>query len=248
MEVRHRTSKAMDEENKQFVSNFFYTTKDSNGILDDEDDGTPPTLKINPEHPSRDPYCLPGGCGAHEVISACESATKYADLLFNWVGVKDKTKNANRIIDPKLSDSAGTALNPKWMAASWRGTVSGTGGSEQSQKSSQIFTPPRLSVRYAEQPQDNDLFCSPESTTGDVLGGEEGTILPTCPEFQDGTACDPDIQTNLVCSPEQGDRQCYAYFLGWRAVVVYTCTLEKESEHHAQRTIPHINSYNTYDS
>ena len=109
MELGQKTPKAMDEESKQFVANFFYTSKDSNGILEDEDGGiSPSTLKINPEHHSRDPYCLPGGCGANDLISACESATKYADLLFNWVGVKDETKkNANRIIDPnEPSDSA----------------------------------------------------------------------------------------------------------------------------------------------
>lgn len=187
-DIHYKTSKAADEDNTHFVSNFFYTNQDS-GIVDPS--GVAPTLKldINPKR-NGDPFCLTG-CGPNDLISACETATKYGDLIFDYFNVKGspKTKKNSAIIDPDAQ--AELPLNPKWIKT-WQQANESENGCDRLR----MFTPPKLSVRHAAQ-NDEDAFCSPESTK---LGSECDDSM-ACPEVKEPLSC-PEIQNNIGCSPE----------------------------------------------
>jgi len=168
----NQRSMAMDEENDHFVSNFFYTSETSNNLVVPPNGGVP-TLKldINPERDGdpyyRDPYCL-SGCGPNNVLSACESATKYADILFDWfnVGSNNQPRKHSTIIDPKAPQQT---LHPKWMQT-WQTNES------QEYDGRRHFTPPKLSVNHRSFPREDDFFCSPDSTK---LGDECDSTM-TC--------------------------------------------------------------------
>jgi len=186
-DAHQNSPKAIDEGNKHFVSNFFYT----NATADPLDMNSAPNLKLDINAQShRDPYCL-SGCGANEVLSACDTATKYADVVFDWFGVKggNQRKNSSAIIDPNSSEAA---LNRKWMKTTWQQSEE-LGRSNSSQR---VFTPPKLSLRHTEEIQEsNDIFCSPDSTS---IMGNECDDPSACPEVQEPMTC-PVIENS--CSP-----------------------------------------------
>lgn len=178
----HRSFKADDKDNKDFVTNFFYTNEDTI-ILDPGGVPTAKQLKldINPEN-QRDAYCLPG-CGPNDVLSACETVTNYADVIFDWFNVKDshQGKKKSSIIDPTESEQA---INPNWIKG-WQQTIDDINGNKR------VFSPPKLSVRHIEE-YDESTFCSPGSVS-------QGGSL-SCPELKDPQSSCPEIQNNIGCS------------------------------------------------
>eukprot|EP00580_Thalassiosira_gravida_P015499 CAMPEP_0201671050 /NCGR_PEP_ID=MMETSP0494-20130426/28465_1 /ASSEMBLY_ACC=CAM_ASM_000839 /TAXON_ID=420259 /ORGANISM="Thalassiosira gravida, Strain GMp14c1" /LENGTH=915 /DNA_ID=CAMNT_0048152283 /DNA_START=376 /DNA_END=3123 /DNA_ORIENTATION=+ len=184
----NQRSMFMDEENDHFVSNFFYTSETSNNLVVPPNVGVP-TLKldINPER-DRDPYCL-SGCGPNNVLSACESATKYADILFDWfnVGSNNQPRKHSAIIDPKAPQQV---LHPKWMQT-WQTNES------QDYDGRRLFTPPKLSVNHHTLPREDDIFCSPDSAK---LGGDCDSTM-TCLVARESGACS-EFQNKMGCSPE----------------------------------------------
>jgi len=179
----HQRSKVTDEDNQHFVSNFFYTNEASN-IVDPNGVSTL-RLDINPER-DRDPYCM-SGCGPNNLLSACDTATKYVDLVFDWFNVGgDQPNKSNAIIDTKATEQA---LHPNWMKT-WQ-----TYESLNHNNGQRFFTPPKLSVKHAVTHED-DIFCSPDSAK---LGSEcEDTM--TCPVVRQPMC--PEIHNKIGCSPE----------------------------------------------
>lgn len=180
---------AEDESNKQFVSNFFYTSQisdTSQSITDSSSAGggalleTNTLLKkleINPKRHRKDPFHLPG-CGPNEFLSSCASAGKVSDLVLDWFNVKrgpTKPKNSITIIDPEQS------LNPNWIKRTWQAgdeSPSDDNG-KQHPRRQRIFTPPKLSVRHnTVEESDAISLCSPVTEHDE----EESGVV--CPEIQ----------------------------------------------------------------
>ena len=141
---------SMDEDSKQFVSNFFYTNETPSDADNQDDAVANPKLEINPQG-HRDAYCLPGCDG--DLLSACDVATKYADKLFEWlsVGDADQRSQTSAIIDPKSSESTTNASSRR-----------------------RIFLPPKLSARsaatYEEEHECGDALACPEMSCSPGVG------------------------------------------------------------------------------
>jgi hypothetical protein len=147
-DAHHALSKDPDEDNRHFVSNFFYTSQTSN-ISDDPIDAATLTLEINPERSCSDTYCLPG-CGPNNIITACDVATKLIDTVFDWfnAGGSDQNRNSSAIAVPK---------SPR----TWQSTKK----SENNQM--RLFRPPKLSFTHdVGRAHEAEVFC-PES--GDIV-------------------------------------------------------------------------------
>jgi len=176
----HDASTAMEEENEYFVDNFFYTSQPSN-IAEPAEVAPPLKLDINPETRGGEPYCLPAGCGANNLFSACGTATTYADLLFDWFTVGgNRPKKPSTILDAKMSDKE--SLHQTWMKTWQRSDL------QSHDSARRVFMPPKLSVK-AVATEENDIFCSTESgsTQCDVMREPL-----TCPEIQNKIGCSPE--------------------------------------------------------
>ena len=193
-----QNNKDLDEDNKHFVSNFFYTSQnsDSSGMVD------PSTIKleINPKR-RIDSYCL-SGCGPNDLIpmQACETAGKFADLVFGWFNVRggggesgssQHSYKKSAIIDPNHPSEQAT--NPNWIKTWQQGNESSENGSEHLH-SKIIFTPPKLSVRYEQHNHESASICSPTEQL--KLGRDD--------EWEGSTGMDcSEIKSNIPgCSPE----------------------------------------------
>lgn len=171
------TPKVVDEDNEYFLTNFLYTCQNSDNVY--QNGGLLHlNLEINPERNS-EPFCLQG-CGPNEMLSACDSATKYADIVFDWFnGGSSKSKKQSAIIDPDEEQS----MNPNWLKT-WQ-----AGDAEEKNKlRRRIFTPPKLSAKNAVEHYESNTFCSPNETDFDcddsLIGCAETRQPMTCPEIQ----------------------------------------------------------------
>ncbi len=177
--VDHQTSpKLVDEDNEYFLENFLYTCED----LDDADPNgglLHLNLEFNPER-HNETFCLQG-CGPNEMLSACDSATKYADLLFDWFSTK--SKKPSKIIDPDEQ-----SMNPNWLKT-WQ-----TNDSEEKKRRRRVFTPPKLSAKTTVGHYESSTFCSPTESVN--LGVECDDSILGCTEIRQSLTC-PDIQNNM---------------------------------------------------
>jgi len=198
-DIRNKKSpKEVEEENKHFVSNFFYTSQDSDTSNMTSVDLATVKLEINPKpmnHRHRDPFCL-SGCGQNDLISACESAGKIADMVSEFFGLSSGPKQKqSAIIDPKAPTEQ--ALNPQWIKNQI--FIQSNDSEDDSEHSrllrARIFTPPKLSVRHdIDSYDENDTLCSPVTEPLKLRDEEEWdrssrTAALTCP-------------SEVGCSPE----------------------------------------------
>jgi hypothetical protein len=169
--------KLMHEDNEYFLANFLYTCED----LDDADPNgglLHLNLEVNPER-HNDTFCLQG-CGPNEMLSACDSATKYADLIFDWFSTK--SKKSSKIIDPDEQS------NPTWLKT-WQ-----TIDAEEKKRMRRVFTPPKLSAKNTVDHHESSTFCSPTESVN--LGVECEDSILGCTESSQPLTC-PDIQNNV---------------------------------------------------
>lgn len=161
-------SPSNDESNKHFVTNYFYTTQNS-GVAD----LNTLNLEINPEQRKDSNFLR--GCGSNDLLSACDSATKYADRIFDWfhVGRDSKAEKPGSIINP--NSPVDQSPNPKWMK-SWQ-----TSEPEDTICRRNFFVPPKLSVRYSVENHESGIFCSNKDS--DNVGYECDDSIIACPEI-----------------------------------------------------------------
>lgn len=131
---RHNNMPLIDENNKHFVSNYFYTSQKS-GLNDPDDDM--PTLNFDTNQDERKNAKFLRGCGPENIISACDTATRYADRIFDWFGVGGESKVHRR---KATNSSIEQSPNPNWIQ-SWQ-----TSEAEDKVPVRQIFFPPKLSA------------------------------------------------------------------------------------------------------
>ena len=165
-------SPSIDEDNKHFVTNYFYTTQNS-GVAD-LNSGLP-TLNLEINREQRKDSNFLRGCGSNNLLSACDSATKYADRIFDWfhVGRECKAEKPGSIINPNsLVDQS---PNPKWMK-SWQ-----TSEPESKICRRNLFVPPKLSVRHSVENQESGTFCSNKHSVD--VGYECDDSIIACPEI-----------------------------------------------------------------
>ena len=162
-------------------------------------DLAPVKLEINPKplnNRHRDPFCL-SGCGQNDLISACESAGKIADMVSEFFGLSSGPKQKqSAIIDPKAPTEQ-QALNPQWIKNQI--FIQSNDSEDDSEHSrllrARIFTPPKLSVRHdIDSYDENDTLCSPVTEPLKLRDEEEWdrssrTAALTCP-------------SEVGCSPE----------------------------------------------
>ena len=128
-----------EEENKMFVSNYFYTEKDA----ETRDDAN---LKLDINHPRKDSeaYCV-GYCADddHKLVSSCETLGKFLTSALEWVS----TKKSDTTVFSSRSESAPAFSN-----------LYNTDNGHDREK--RVFAPPRLSERCVytmKFASDNDL-------------------------------------------------------------------------------------------
>jgi len=201
-DIRNKKSpQEIEEENKHFVSNFFYTSQDSDTSNMTSVDLAPVKLEINPKpmnNRHRDPFCL-SGCGQNDLISACESAGKIADMVSEFFGLSSgPNQKQSAIIDPKAPTEQ-QALNPQWIKNQI--FIQSNDSEDVSEHSrllrARIFTPPKLSVRHdIDSYDENDTLCSPVTEPLKLRDEEEWdrssrTAALTCPSE---VGCSPDYK------------------------------------------------------
>jgi hypothetical protein len=172
-----RHTPPIDEDNKQFVTNYFYTTQ--NAEVADPNSGLPTlNLEINPKN-HRDSNFL-GGCGTNNCLSACDTATKYADRIFDWfhVGRDPKVEKSKSIIDP--NSQVEQSPNPKWINSSQI--------SEPEEKvcRRKMFVPPKLSARHVIDHQ-GVAYCSNRDSAD--VGYDCDDSIMACPEIGKPISC-----------------------------------------------------------
>jgi len=128
-----------EEENKMFVSNYFYTEKDA----ETRDDAN---LKLDINHPRKDSeaYCV-GYCADddHKLVSSCETLGKFLTSALEWVS----TKKSDTTVFSSRSESAPAFSN-----------LYNTDNGHDREK--RVFAPPRLSERCVDTMKfasENDL-------------------------------------------------------------------------------------------
>ena len=130
----HNDMPLIHENNKHFVSNYFYTSQKS-GLNDPDNDM--PTLNFDTNQDERKYSKFLRGCGPENIISACDTATRYADRIFDWFGVGGESKVHRR---KATNSSIEQSPNPNWIQ-SWQ-----TSEAEDKVPVRQIFFPPKLSA------------------------------------------------------------------------------------------------------
>lgn len=130
----HNDMPLIDENNKHFVSNYFYTSQKS-GVINPDNDT--PTLNFDTNQDERKNSKLLRGCGPENIISACDTATRYADRIFDWFGGGGESKAHRR---KATNSSIEQSPNPNWIQ-SWQ-----TSEAEDYVPVRQIFLPPKLSA------------------------------------------------------------------------------------------------------
>jgi hypothetical protein len=165
-------SPSIEEENKHFVTNYFYTTQDSSDA--DLNSGfSTLNLEINPEQRKDSNFFR--GCGSNNLLTACDYATKYADLITDWfhVGRDSKVEKFVSIINPH--SPVDQSPNPKWLN-SWQ-------ISEPEDKicRRKIFVPPKLSVRHTVENHESGTFCSNKDSANMRYECDDSVIA--CPEI-----------------------------------------------------------------
>jgi hypothetical protein len=183
--VDHQTSpKIVDEDNEYFLTNYLYTCQDWD-TADPYNGISHLNLDINPER-HRETFCLQG-CGSNEILSACDSATRYADLVFDWfnIGGRTKSKNQSTIIDPDEQ-----SMNPNWLKT-WQTNDS---GEEKNSRRRRMFTPPKLSAKNTADHYESSTFCSPSESVSLVVECEDSIL--SCTEAKQPLTC-PEIQNNI---------------------------------------------------
>ncbi|KAL3811592.1 hypothetical protein ACHAXA_010561 [Cyclostephanos tholiformis] len=166
----------IDEDNKLFVTNYFYTMQDSD--VAEPNNGLPTlNLEINPKN-HRDSHFLQG-CGSNNCLYACDTATKYADRIFNWFlsGKDPKVEKPRSIIDPNSLGEQ--SPNPKWINSS-----------QPCEPQDQIcrrkmFVPPKLSFRHTIH--QSGPYCSNQDSA--EVGFECDDSILACPEIEKPISC-----------------------------------------------------------
>lgn len=134
------TKKNDEENNKEFISNFFYTGQNakivnSKGISNLK-------LDINPDRKRADGFCI-SGCGQSDLLSSCETVGNMFDVILNWFSERggdcEPGTAHSSTIDPK---SPQIVLHQSWIKT-WQ-TDSAYSGQRM------FFMPPRLSVPEGE--------------------------------------------------------------------------------------------------
>jgi hypothetical protein len=130
---------SIDEDHKHFVTNYFYSMQNSSAA-DPNSDLPTLNLEINPEQRKDSNFLR--GCGSNNCLSACVTATKYADRIFDWftVGEDPKAEKSRSIIDP--NSQMEQSSKSKWRN-SWQ-----TSEREDKICRRDVFVPPKLSVRH----------------------------------------------------------------------------------------------------
>lgn len=134
----HNNMPLIDENNKHFVSNYFYTSQKS-GLIDPDNDIYKlnfDTLNFDTNQDESKNSKFLRGCGPENIISACNTATRYADRIFDWFGVGGESKVHRR---KATNSSIEQSPNPNWIQ-SWQ-----TSEAEEVPMR-QIFFPPKLSA------------------------------------------------------------------------------------------------------
>lgn len=184
---RQTSPKVVEEDNEYFLTNFLYTCQDSDNI-DHNGDFYHVNLEINSERES-ETFCLQG-CGPNDLLPACDTATKYADLVLDWFnnGGHMKSKKSSSIIDPDEQ-----SMNPNWIKT-WQTNES----EEKNIRRRRIYTPPKLSGKIAAEQYDSSTFCSPSESVH-LEAKCENAIL-RCNEAKQPLAC-PEFQNNIGWPP-----------------------------------------------
>ena len=160
-----RNPKKTEEENKMFVSNYFYTEKN----VKSRDN---PNLKIDINHLSQSTaddkaFCV-GNCSKDDIkfVSSCETLGKFVTSALNWVNTKnsDTTEFVNR------SESVAAISN----------IYTDTGHDRETR----VFAPPRLSERC----KDTAIFASDDND----IRQPSNQVIPDCSEM---IVCDGGFDT-----------------------------------------------------
>jgi hypothetical protein len=181
-----RHTPPIDEDNMLFVTNYFYTTQNAE-VADPNSGLSTLNLEISPKN-HKDSNFL-GGCGTNSCLSACDTATKYADRIFDWfhVGRDPKVEKTKSIIDPNSHGEQ--SLNPKWINSSQ------TSEPEDKVCRRKMFVPPKLSVRHAIENNQGSAYCSNQDSVN--IGFDCDDSIMSCPEIGKPISCPEAVKDPL---------------------------------------------------
>ncbi|KAL7466341.1 hypothetical protein ACHAXS_006640 [Conticribra weissflogii] len=124
-----------DEDNKQYITNYFYTCRNDSKIIDSNGISNL-KLDINPDS-QRDSFCMPG-CGQNDLMSSCATVGAFVDYLFSFLddqkGNTKETQEENELSQITLQQN---------IIRTWQ--------TDSTNNRRKFFMPPKLSIRTGEK-------------------------------------------------------------------------------------------------